>query len=597
MRELAVPAVVTIPNEANLSDPVFDNAASDPGHAAFSVRRDGIWADVTAKDFADDVTALAKGLIAAGIDVGDRVALMSKTRYEWTLVDYAIWTAGAITIPIYETSSAEQVQWILSDSGAVAAVVETGQHQELADGARPDAPELQQLWQIDGGGLDQLRTAGAEVGDDAVGERRQATNADSLCSIIYTSGTTGRPKGCELTHGNMLFDIGNAIPGLTALFNKQGSTLLFLPLAHVFARLIQCGAVQTGARLGHAADVKNLLADLAGFKPTFLLSVPRVFEKVYNASKQKAHAAGKGKIFDAAEDTAIAHSEALDSGGPGLALKVKHTLFDKLVYSKLRAALGGQCHSAVSGGAPLGARLGHFFRGIGLTIYEGYGLTETSAASTVNLREAIKIGTVGKPLPGVSVRIADDGEILLKGPHIMRGYWKNDTATREVISADGWLSSGDLGELDDDGFLRITGRKKEIIVTAGGKNVAPSVLEDRLRSHPLVSQCMAVGDQQPFIACLVTIDPDAFGPWKAAHSKEEDATVGDLAEDPDLRADIQAAVDEANRAVSSAEAIKKFRILPVDFTQEGGELTPKMSVKRNVVLKQYADDVSALYAR
>ncbi len=597
MRELAVPAVVTIPNEANLSDPVFDNAASDPGHAAFSVRRDGIWADVTAKDFADDVTALAKGLIAAGIDVGDRVALMSKTRYEWTLVDYAIWTAGAITVPIYETSSAEQVQWILSDSGAVAAVVETGQHQELADGARPDAPELQQLWQIDGGGLDQLRTAGAEVGDDAIGERRQATNADSLCSIIYTSGTTGRPKGCELTHGNMLFDIGNAIPGLTALFNKQGSTLLFLPLAHVFARLIQCGAVQTGARLGHAADVKNLLADLAGFKPTFLLSVPRVFEKVYNASKQKAHAAGKGKIFDAAEDTAIAHSEALDSGGPGLALKVKHTLFDKLVYSKLRAALGGQCHSAVSGGAPLGARLGHFFRGIGLTIYEGYGLTETSAASTVNLREAIKIGTVGKPLPGVSVRIADDGEILLKGPHIMRGYWKNDTATREVISADGWLSSGDLGELDDDGFLRITGRKKEIIVTAGGKNVAPSVLEDRLRSHPLVSQCMAVGDQQPFIACLVTIDPDAFGPWKAAHSKEEDATVGDLAEDPDLRADIQAAVDEANRAVSSAEAIKKFRILPVDFTQEGGELTPKMSVKRNVVLKQYADDVSALYAR
>ncbi len=295
MRELAVPAVVTIPNEANLSDPVFDNAASDPGHAAFSVRRDGIWADVTAKDFADDVTALAKGLIAAGIDVGDRVALMSKTRYEWTLVDYAIWTAGAITIPIYETSSAEQVQWILSDSGAVAAVVETGQHQELADGARPDAPELQQLWQIDGGGLDQLRTAGAEVGDDAVGERRQATNADSLCSIIYTSGTTGRPKGCELTHGNMLFDIGNAIPGLTALFNKQGSTLLFLPLAHVFARLIQCGAVQTGARLGHAADVKNLLADLAGFKPTFLLSVPRVFEKVYNASKQKAHAAGKGR--------------------------------------------------------------------------------------------------------------------------------------------------------------------------------------------------------------------------------------------------------------------------------------------------------------
>ncbi|MGI8693980.1 MAG: AMP-dependent synthetase/ligase [Geodermatophilaceae bacterium] len=597
MRELAVPAVVITPHESNLSNPVFENAASDPDHAAFSMRGEGGWTTISAKEFADDVAALAKGLIASGINVGDRVALMSKTRYEWTLVDYAIWTVGAITVPIYETSSAEQVQWILSDSGAVAAFVETESHQELVTAARPDAPDLTQLWQIDGGGLDELRTDGADVADGDVVERRKATNVDSLCSIIYTSGTTGRPKGCELTHGNLLFDIGNAIPGLSALFNKQGSTLLFLPLAHVFARLIQCGAVQTGARLGHTADVKNLLADLAGFQPTFLLSVPRVFEKVYNASKQRAHADDKGKIFDAAEDTAIAYSEAIDSGGPGVRLKLKHGVFDKLVYSKLRAALGGQCHSAVSGGAPLGARLGHFFRGIGLTVYEGYGLTETSAASTVNLRDAIKIGTVGKPLPGVSVRIADDGEILLKGPHIMRGYWQNPAATRDVLSVDGWFQSGDLGELDDDGFLRITGRKKEIIVTASGKNVAPSVLEDRLRAHPLVSQCMAVGDQQPFIACLVTIDPDAFGPWKAAHGKPEGAGVGDLAEDPDLRADIQAAVDNANRAVSSAEAIRKFRILSVDFTQEGGELTPKLSVKRNVVLKEYADDIAALYAR
>ncbi len=597
MRELAVPAVVITPHESNLSNPVFENAASDPDHAAFSVRRDGGWSTISAGEFAGDVTALAKGLIAAGIAVGDRVALMSKTRYEWTLVDYAIWTVGAITVPIYETSSAEQVQWILSDSGVVAAFVETGAHQGLVTAARPDAPDLTQLWQIDGGGLDELRTAGADVSDDKILERRNATNVDSLCSIIYTSGTTGRPKGCELTHGNLLFDIGNAMPGLSALFNKEGSTLLFLPLAHVFARLIQCGAVQSGARLGHTADVKNLLADLGGFRPTFLLSVPRVFEKVYNASKQRAHADGKGKIFDAAEDTAIAYSEAIDSGGPGIRLKIKHSVFDKLVYSKLRAALGGQCHSAVSGGAPLGPRLGHFFRGIGLTVYEGYGLTETSAASTVNLRDAIKIGTVGKPLPGVSVRIADDGEILLKGPHIMRGYWQNPAATRDVLSVDGWFQSGDLGELDDDGFLRITGRKKEIIVTASGKNVAPSVLEDRLRAHPLVSQCMAVGDQQPFIACLVTIDADAFGPWKAAHGKPEDATVGDLAEDADLRADIQAAVDNANRAVSSAEAIRKFRILSVDFTQEGGELTPKLSVKRNVVLKEYADDVAALYVR
>ncbi|MBA3249898.1 MAG: long-chain fatty acid--CoA ligase, partial [Geodermatophilaceae bacterium] len=509
----------------------------------------------------------------------------------------AIWTAGAVTVPIYETSSAEQVQWILSDSGAIGAVVETDAHADLVEGARPDSPDLREVWAIDGDGLDRLRRGGSEVGDDVIAERRRGTTSDSLCSIIYTSGTTGRPKGCELTHGNLLFDIGNAIPGLSALFNKEGSTLLFLPLAHVFARLIQAGAVQTGAKLGHTADVKNLLADLGGFQPTFLLSVPRVFEKVYNASKQKAHADGKGKIFDAAADTAIAYSEALDNGGAGILLKVRHGIFDKLVYGKLRAALGGRCHSAVSGGAPLGARLGHFFRGIGLTVYEGYGLTETSAASTVNLRTALKIGTVGKPLPGVALRIADDGEILIKGPHVMRGYWQNADATREVLSEDGWFHSGDLGELDSDGFLRITGRKKEIIVTAGGKNVAPSVLEDRLRAHPLVSQCMVVGDQQPFIACLVTIDPDAFPTWKSGHGKPADATVADLREDPDLRAEIQTAVDEANKAVSGAEAIKKFRILPVDFTVEGGELTPKLSVKRNVVVKEYADEIAALYTR
>ncbi|CAN5873868.1 long-chain fatty acid--CoA ligase [soil metagenome] len=597
MRELAVPAVVVTPAEANLTDAVFTNAEADPDHAAFAVRRGGAWTDVTAKQFADDLTALAKGLVAAGVNAGDRVTLMSKTRYEWTLVDYAIWTAGAVTVPIYETSSAEQVQWILSDSGAIGAVVETDAHAELVEGAHPDSPDLREVWAIDGDGLDRLRSGGSEVGDDVIAEHRRGTTSDSLCSIIYTSGTTGRPKGCELTHGNLLFDIGNAIPGLSALFNKEGSTLLFLPLAHVFARLIQAGAVQTGAKLGHTADVKNLLADLGGFQPTFLLSVPRVFEKVYNASKQKAHADGKGKIFDAAADTAIAYSEALDRGGASLFLKVRHATFDKLVYGKLRAALGGRCHSAVSGGAPLGARLGHFFRGIGLTVYEGYGLTETSAASTVNLRTALKIGTVGKPLPGVALRIADDGEILIKGPHVMRGYWQNPDATREAISADGWFHSGDLGELDSDGFLKITGRKKEIIVTAGGKNVAPSVLEDRLRAHPLVSQCMAVGDQQPFIACLVTIDPDAFPTWRSAHGKPEDATVADLREDPELRAEIQSAVDEANKAVSGAEAIRKFRILPVDFTVEGGELTPKLSVKRNVVVKEYADEIAALYTR
>ncbi|CAN5247290.1 long-chain fatty acid--CoA ligase [soil metagenome] len=489
------------------------------------------------------------------------------------------------------------MEWNLADSGAVAVFVETADHRALVEGVRGRVPGLSQLWQIEAGGVEEVSAAGADVPDSAVDERRAGTKGDSLATIIYTSGTTGRPKGCELTHSNIYFDISNAIPGLSDLFNKQGSTLLFLPLAHVFARLIQCGAVQTGTRLGHTADVKNLLGDLAAFQPTFILSVPRVFEKVYNASKQKAHAAGKGKIFNTAEDTAIAYSQALDSGGAGMLLKAKHGVFDKLVYSKLRAALGGRCHSAVSGGAPLGARLGHFYRGIGLTVYEGYGLTETSAASTVNLATALRIGTVGKPLPGMAVRIADDGEVLIKGPHVFGGYWKNEAATKEVFSDDGWFHSGDIGELDSDGFLKITGRKKEIIVTASGKNVAPAVLEDRLRAHPLISQCMVVGDQQPFIACLITIDPEAFPAWKEQHGKPAEATVADLREDPEMQGEIQSAVDEANKAVSGAESIRKFRILDQDFTEEGGELTPTLKLKRAVVLDQHGAEVDALYAR
>jgi long-chain acyl-CoA synthetase len=527
---------------------------------------------------------------------GDRVGLMSKTRYEWTLVDYAIWAAGAVTVPIYETSSAEQVQWILGDSGAVAAVVETAAHAATAGSLHAQLPDLGTVWQLDSGAIDTLRAAGADVADRDIEDRRAATGPDHAATIIYTSGTTGRPKGCELTHRNLLFDIGNAMPGLSGLFNPDASTLLFLPLAHVFARLIQCGAVATRTRLGHTADVKNLLDDLAVFQPTFVLSVPRVFEKVYNGARQKAHAAGKGKIFDQAEHVAIAYSEALDTGGPGLALKIKHGVFDRLVYGKLRTVLGGRCTAAVSGGAPLGARLGHFFRGIGLTIYEGYGLTETSAPSTVNLQNAIKVGTVGRPLPGVSLRIADDGEVMIKGEHVFRQYWHNEAATAEAIDADRWFHSGDIGQLDSDGYLTITGRKKELIVTAGGKNVAPAVLEDRLRAHALVSQCMVVGDGQPFIGCLVTIDPEAFPAWKERAGKPAEAAVADLVDDADLRAEIQEAVDDANQAVSKAEAIKVFRILRRDFTEEGGELTPSLKLKRNVVLKEYADEIAAIYA-
>jgi long-chain acyl-CoA synthetase len=596
VREFTVPATISIPDDATLSDTLYDNAKNYPDTVSFSRRgADGQWQDITAARFAEEVTAVAKGLIASGVEPGQRVGLMSKTRYEWTLLDYAIWAAAAVTVPIYETSSAEQVQWILSDSGAVAVVVETAEHEAVVDSVRADLPDLGHVWRIESDAIGTLRGAGRAVDDAEVERRRDAVRADDLATIIYTSGTTGRPKGCELTHRNLLFDELTSSDGLRSVFNEASSTLLFLPLAHVFGRVIQCGSVVHRVRLGHTADVRNLLTDLAAFRPNFVLSVPRVFEKVYNAAKQRAHADGKGRIFDVAEQVAVAYSEALDTGRVSLRLRVLHALFDKLVYGKLRAAMGGQCRAAISGGAPLGARLGHFFRGIGITVYEGYGLTETAAGACVNLEGALKIGTVGRPMPGVSVRIADDGEILLKGDNVFVGYWHNEQATAEVLDEDGWFRTGDIGEIDPDGYLKITGRKKELLVTAGGKNVAPAVLEDRLRAHPLVSQAIVVGDRQPFIGCLVTVDPEAFPAWKQAHGKPVDADVADLREDPDLRADIQAAIDEANKAVSKAEAIKKFRILPRDFTESGGEMTPTMKVKRNVVLKEYADEVEAIY--
>jgi len=594
VREFSVPATVAVPEGENLTDPVFRNATEAPDHVAFSRRVEGGWRDVTCRQFADEVRAVAAGLVAAGVQPGDRVALMSRTRYEWTLVDYAIWSAGAVTVPVYETSSAEQVAWILGDSGAVAAVVETAELAAVVEQVRPGLAGLAHVWQLEDGAVERL-TAGGRESVGQVEQRRRTALPDTLATIIYTSGTTGRPKGCELTHRNILFDVLTTTDGLARLFNQAGSTLLFLPLAHVFARVIQCGAVQNRTRLGHTADVKNLLPDLAVFQPTFLLSVPRVFEKVYNVSRQKAHAEGKGAIFDRADRVAVAYSQALDSGGAGLALRAEHALFDKLVYGKLRAALGGRCRAAISGGAPLGARLGHFFRGIGMTVYEGYGLTETSAGACVNLEGALKIGTVGRPIPGVTVAIADDGEVLLKGQNVFRAYWHNDQATEEAIDADGWFHTGDLGELDPDGFLTITGRKKELIVTAGGKNVAPAVLEDRLRAHPLISQCMVVGDGKAFIGALITIDPEAFPAWRDRHGKPATATVADLREDPDLVAAVQAAVDDANRAVSKAEAIRRFRILATDFTEDGGELTPTLKLKRAVVLKQYADEVAAIY--
>ncbi|HSV64824.1 MAG TPA: long-chain fatty acid--CoA ligase [Mycobacteriales bacterium] len=595
MRELTVPRTVTVNDDENLTDMVFEHAAQRPDLKLFSRREGTGWVDVTAAQFAAQVTAVAKGLVAAGVTAGDRVGLLAKTRYEWSLVDWAIWTAGAVTVPIYETSSAEQTQWVLSDSGAVACVVETEEHAATVESVRSSAPTLRQVWQLDSGAVDELAERGKGVSDDEIAARRAGSKADSAATIIYTSGTTGRPKGCLLTHRNLLFSTATAVDELDSLFRDNAATLLFLPLAHVFARQIQCGTVYRGIRLGHTADVKNLLADLGAFKPTFLLSVPRVFEKIYNGAKQKAHAEGKGRIFDLAERVAIDYSRALDTGGPGLLLRAKHALCDRLVYSRLRAALGGRCAGAISGGAPLGERLGHFFRGIGVPVLEGYGLTETASGTAVNTSQAIKIGTVGRPIPGTTVRIADDGEILLRGDNIFAGYWNNETATKETIDPDGWFHTGDLGELDSDGFLRITGRKKELIVTAGGKNVAPTVLEDRLRSHWLIGQAVVVGDRRPYIGALVTIDPEAWPAWLEQAGRPSDATIADLRADPDLRAEIQAAVDEANKAVSKAESIRRFRVLHRDLTEADGELSAKGSIKRHVVLKEYADDVEAIY--
>ena len=624
MRQHTVPALVQIPDSANVADVVFKRAAADPQQVA--LRRDaggGTWQDVTAAGFRDEVTALAKGLIAAGIAAGDRVSLMSRTRYEWTLLDYAIWTAGAVCVPIYETSSAEQVEWIISDSGAKAIFVETTAHEAIVSGLRDRLSTLEHVWRIEaagqaaagrtggaaGGdaagkapGLDTLAADGAAVSDETVTGRAAAAGAAGLATIIYTSGTTGRPKGCELTHRNLLSEVRNASAAAPEIFGVAGgSTLLFLPLAHVLARVIQLGCLEDGIILGHSPDVTNLLPDLGSFRPTFLLAVPRVFEKVYNGAELKADSEGKGAIFRRAARTAIAYSQALDSQaaggrGPALGLRLAHGVFDRLVYTKLRAAVGGRVQYAVSGGSALGERLGHFFRGVGITILEGYGLTETTAAATVNRPRSNKIGTVGLPVPGDAAAIADDGEVLIKGPTVFTSYWGDSAGTSEALTDDGWFRTGDIGELDDEGYLRITGRKKEIIITAGGKNVAPAPLEDRIRAHALVSQAMVVGDGKPYVAALVTIDEEAFPAWKERHGKAAGATAAELRDDPDLVAGIQAAIDDANTTVSRAESIRRFRIVDGDFTQQNSQLTPSLKVRRNVVAKDRSDDIEALYS-
>ena len=595
MNEHTVPLALEPDVNANATDLLIDRAEATPDAALFAVP-DGVggWSDVTAAEFLAQVRALAKGLIASGIRPGDAVGLMCRTRYEWTLVDFATWFAGALLVPVYETSSPAQVHWNLSDSGAVALILETADHFARFDEVHPELPEVAHVWQIDLGDLDKLAAAGVDVADDELERRRSAAGPSDLATIIYTSGTTGRPRGCMLTHANFVETSRNAAHAMSDVVAPGSSTLLFITTAHVFARFIAVMSVHAGVRVGHQADTKQLLPSLASFKPSFLLAVPRVFEKVYNSAEQKAEAGGKGAIFRRAVAVAIAHSKALDEGAVPLGLKLRFALFDRLVYSKLKKAMGGNIRYAVSGSAPLGTRLGHFFRSLDIRILEGYGLTETTAPASVNLVSKFKIGTVGPALPGVSIRTDDDGEISVKGENVFAGYWNDPEGTAEVLS-DGWFRTGDLGSLDADGYLTITGRKKEIIVTAGGKNVAPAVLEDPIRANPLVAQVVVVGDQKPFISALVTLDTEMLPVWLNNAGEAADMPLAEAAEHPAVIAEVQRAVDEANTAVSRAESIRKFIVLPTEFTEQSGHLTPKMSIKRAVIVKDFAPQIADLY--
>ncbi|SER37568.1 AMP-dependent synthetase/ligase [Actinokineospora terrae] len=578
MREYGVPRTAAVTDAENLTDMVWSNADRFPDAVAVRRRLDGAWVDVTAADFAAHVLAVAKGLVAAGLAPGDRVALVSRTRYEWTLLDFAIWAAGCVTVPVYETSSVEQVTWILADSGARAVVVETAAHRAVVEGVVDRLPEVDWIWQLDGSAVDELTGLGAGLADDAV----RAPLAADVATLVYTSGTTGRPKGVVLTHRNLLAQARADLAAFPTLLRPGNSMLVFLPLAHVFARTIALACVLGRTTLGHLPDVKTLTDDLRSFRPTFVVAVPRVFEKLHATARQRAAANGLGQVFDVAERVAVEYSRAPGS----LLLLAKHVVADRLVLARIRAALGGRCRAAISGGAPLGEHLAHFFRGAGIPVYEGYGLTETAAAICVNTEAATRVGTVGRPVAGATARVLDDGEVVLRGDMVSPGYWNNPAATSDAL-VDGWLHTGDLGAIDDDGFLRITGRKKEIIVTAGGKNVAPGVLEDAVRRHPLVSQCLVVGDRQPYIAALITLDHDELNArgWSRLST-----------DDPGLRAEVRKAVDAANALVSRAEGIRRFVLLRDDFTESAGEVTPSLKLRREAILKTRAAEVTTLYS-
>ncbi|MFF3648111.1 AMP-dependent synthetase/ligase [Streptomyces sp. NPDC002181] len=597
VREAAVPALAGVPVSGSLGDIPYQNAREAPGEVVLARKeRDGSWRDVTAAQFAAEVTAVAKGLIAEGLREGDRLAIMARTTYEWTLLDFAAWAAGLVTVPIYPTSSALQARWIIQDSGAVACAVEDTTQARIISAERANLPWLAHLWEFDTGAIARLVKAGEDLPDAVVHARRSVRTPDAVATLIYTSGTTGRPKGCVITHANFFAEADNAVELLHPVFKsattEAASTLLFLPLSHVFGRMVAVGCMRARVRLGHAPSIQTeeLLADLAGFRPTFLLAIPYVLEKVYNTARATAERMGRASSFDRAARIAQRYGEIVEGRSPGLGLRAARALYDPLVYRRIRAALGGRVRYVLSGGSPLGRRLAAFYTGAGIDVFEGYGLTETTGASTVTPPLKPRLGTVGWPLPGTAVRIADDGEVLLWGRHVFAGYWNSGEA------AGGWFPTGDIGELDDEGYLTITGRKKDLIITSGGKNVAPAPLEDWLRAHPLVGQCMVIGDNRPYITALITLEPEGLAHWRQMH-KKTGVPMRELVRDEELRADLQRAVDEANRLVSRAESIRRFAVLPVEFTEAAGHLTPSLKLKRARIAREFDREIDGLYRK
>jgi long-chain acyl-CoA synthetase len=595
LNSFTTPGSAVVPYTDNVVSALMARAHDAPDHAALAYRQTDGFVSIGTADFAREALELAAGIVAMGAEPGTRIALFSSTRWEFTLFDYAIWASGCAAVTVYETSSAEQVEWIVGDSESRMIICESEAMRRVFDSIADRVTDCASVFVIEDGATDRLKDLATQESRADVERRIEAISHSDLATLVYTSGTTGQPKGCILTHGNFIWETRQMITMAPEVMNDSQRQLMFLPLAHVWARLVEVACVSTGVTIYYSTGIPQLTDELTMVKPTWIFSVPRVFEKIYNAAKQRADTDGKGSIFDRAVNVAVAYSKGLDTGRRSLWNRIQYTVFDRLVYGKLRTVFGGELKYAFSGGAPLGERLGHFFRGVGVTTLEGYGLTETTAGTTQNTPGQVRVGSVGRPFPGTSIKVADDGEVMIKGGQIFAGYWKNEPASREVFDPDGWLRSGDIGEIDAQGFLTITGRKKEIIVTAGGKNVAPAVLEDRVRAHPLVSQVMVVGDAKPFIAALVTIDQDSLPSWSAAHDKPSSSLV-DLLDDPDLAAEIQSAIDDGNTAVSHAEAIKSFRILPRDLTIDGGELTPTFKLRRAIVAKEFESVISDIYA-